>query len=46
MFDNNTYAGFRTANKHVLIRSYAIQVIWQNENVTKLPPIISQLKRV
>ena len=27
MFDSNTYAGFRTAKKHVLIRSYAIQVI-------------------
>ena len=27
MFDNNAYADFRTANKHVLIPSYAIQMI-------------------
>lgn len=27
MFNNNPYADFRTANKHVLIPSYIIRVI-------------------
>ena len=36
MFHNNTYTDFRTAYKHVLIPSYFIQVIQQNQNVTKL----------
>ena len=27
MFTNNTYADFRTANKHILIHSYVIQMI-------------------
>ena len=27
IFNNNTYTDFRTANKHVLIPSYVIQVI-------------------
>ena len=27
MFNNNAFADFRTANKHVLIPSYVIQVI-------------------
>ena len=36
MFNNNTYIDFRTACKHVLIPSYFIKVIEQNQNVTKL----------
>ena len=36
MFKNNTYADFRKAYKHVLIPSYIIQVIQQNQNVIKL----------
>ena len=36
MFNNNTYTDFRTAYKHILIPSYIIQVIYQNQNVTKL----------
>ena len=35
MFKNNTYADFRKAYKHVLIPSYIIQVIQQNQNVIK-----------
>ena len=36
MFNSTTYADFRVANKHTSIPSYAIQVIQQKENVTKL----------
>ena len=36
MFNNNTYTDFRKAYKHVLLPSYIIQVIQQNQNVTKL----------
>ena len=36
MFNNNTHIDFRTAWKYVLIPSYFIQVIEQNQNVTKL----------
>ena len=36
MFNNNTHVDFRTAWKHVLIPSYFIQVIEQDQNVTKL----------
>ena len=33
MFNNNTDTDLRTAGKHP---SYVIEVIWQNQNVTKL----------
>ena len=36
MLNDNTFTDFRTACKHVLIHSYVIQVIWQNQNVSKL----------
>ena len=36
MFNNNTYPDFRRAYKHILISSYVIQLIQQNQNVTKL----------
>ena len=36
MFNNNTYNDFRTTWKHILIPSYIIQVIHQNQNVRKL----------
>ena len=36
MFNNNTYTDFRTACQHILIPSYIIQVIYQNQNVTIL----------
>ena len=36
MLNNNTFTDFRTACKHVLIHSDVIQVIWQNQNVSKL----------
>ena len=36
MFNNNAYTDFRTACKYILIPSYVIQVIEQNQNVTKL----------
>ena len=36
MFNNNIYTDFRTAYKHILIPSYVIWVIWQNQNVTEL----------
>ena len=33
---NNTYIDSRTASKYMLILSYVIQVIKQNQNITKL----------
>ena len=36
MLNNNTYTDFRIANKHILIPSYVIPLIKQNQNVTKL----------
>ena len=35
MFNNTTYSDFRTAHKHILIPTYIIQGIWE-QNVTKL----------
>ena len=35
MFNNNTYIDFGAASKCVLIPSYDIQVMKQNQNVTK-----------
>ena len=34
-----TYTDFRKANKHILIPSYVIQVIQQNQYITKLNSI-------
>ena len=36
LFHNNTYSDFRRVYKHVLISSYIIRVICQNQNITKL----------
>ena len=36
MFNNNTFTDLRTADKHVLIYSYVIWVIYHNQNVPKL----------
>ena len=37
MFNSETYIDFKkTAYKHVLIPSYFIEVVWQNQNVIKL----------
>ena len=36
MFNNNIFTDFRTAYKHILIPSYIIRLIYQNQNVTKL----------
>ena len=36
MFNNNTYNLFTAAYKHALIPTYVIQMILQNQNVTKL----------
>ena len=43
MFNNNTYADFRTANKRILLPSYIIRVIYQNQNVTKLTYICDKM---
>ena len=46
MFNNNTCADFGAASKYVLIPSYVIQVIQQNQNVTKPNCIKSDKEKV